>query len=115
VRQITLAAFVFMSIMCGLAAAHAMEASSGADTVEPPELRTATSKTSIDTSVSPPPSGKAEFLQGRAAPDCDGVAPSAGAVTALLSRFVRSSNTAHGVQCSIPPLPDQLTTQELHP
>ena len=112
-RRITLAALVVMSIGWGLPAAYAAESSSGADTIEPQHATVP--NTSLVTSVSPPPSGKAEFLQGRAAPDCDGVAPSAGAVTALLSRFVRSSNTAHGVQCSIPPLPDQLTTQELHP
>ena len=36
--QTKLAALVFMSIVCGLAAAHAMEASSEVDTIEGPPL-----------------------------------------------------------------------------
>jgi len=33
----------------------------------------------------------------------------------LRSRLDRSSTLAHGVQCPIPPVPDHLTRQELHP
>ena len=78
-------------------------------------LHTTTSKTNIDTSVSQPPSGKSESLQPRAGPDCAGVALSAGSVPALLSRFVRSSSVVRGVQCPIPPVPDNSPLQELHP
>lgn len=47
--------------------------------------------------------------------DCDGQPPSTLSVTTVLSRIVRSSNITRGVQCPIPPVPDQSTTQEMRP
>lgn len=49
------------------------------------------------------------------APNCDGEAPSATYVTALLSRIIRSSGTIRGVQCPIPPVHEPLPLQEIHP
>ena len=114
-RRITLAALVVMSIGWGLPAAYAAESSSGADTIEPQHATVP--NTSLVTSVSPPPSGKAESLQRHAAPDCDGEAPSTSPVTALLSRLVRSSSGVRGVQCPMPLVPDKspLEVEELHP
>jgi hypothetical protein len=104
-----------MSVLCGLSAAQAVEASSGPDTIEPPQLHATAPNASLVTSVSPPLLDKAESLQRRVAPDCDSVTPSTASVTALLSRFVRSSTPARGVQCPIPPVPEHLTIQEVHP
>lgn len=90
------AALVLLSTGSGLPAVHAAENSSGADTIEQPLPHRTTSKTNIDTSIPQPPSGKAESLQQRAAPDCDGSGPSAASVIPLLSRLVSIAATAHG-------------------
>lgn len=113
--QAKLTALVVMSIVCGLPAAHAMEASSGPKTMEPQPLHATTPHASIDTSVSPPPSNQAGSLGRSPAPDCDGQRPSTASVTALLSRAVRSSTAARGVQCPMLPDSNLSTVQELHP
>jgi hypothetical protein len=43
---------------------------------------------------------------------CDGQTRSATSLHAMLSRFVRTSSLAGGVQCPIPPISDQSTQQE---
>mgnify|MGYP001603042428 CR=1 FL=1 len=113
--QTRLAASVFISILCGLAAAHAAETSSKPEAVESQAQPATVPHAGMVTGVSPTPLSLTGSLQRNAAPDCDGAAPSTGTVTALLSRLVRSSAAARGVQCPIPPVPDHLTIQELHP
>jgi hypothetical protein len=48
-------------------------------------------------------------------PECDGQSSSTASVTALISRLVRSSADTAGVQCPIPPVPDESPLQELPP
>ena len=114
-RRITLVALVAMTISWGLPVAQAAETVSGADTIESLPSDTTTSRSSSITSPSQRPLPHVGSLPQSAAPDCDGQAPSTGTVTALRSRLDRSSTLAHGVQCPIPPVPDHLTRQELHP
>ena len=114
-RRITLAALVAMTIGWGLPAAYAAETSSRAEATEAQDLPVAAPHANIATSGSPSPSNNAGSLPTSAAPDCDGVASSASSVPALLSRLVRSSTAAHGVQCPMPPIPNQSPVEELHP
>jgi hypothetical protein len=48
-----------------------------------------------------------------AGPDCEGQSPSAGSVTALMSRLVRSSTVGRDVQCPSPSEEGQSTEQEI--
>jgi hypothetical protein len=57
--------------------------------------------------TSPPDGMKAD-------PECDGEIQSAGTVTTLLNRFVRSSVAVPLVQCPIPPDLDSSTMENLH-
>jgi hypothetical protein len=83
--------------------------------MEPLPLHATAPNAGIVTSVPQSPSSHAESLRKSTDPNCYGQLPSTASVTPLLSRLVRSSNTARGVQCQIPPLPNQSTTQKLHP
>ena len=73
--QTNLATLVFMSIVCGLAAAHAMEASSGREASESQPLYATVPNAGLVTSVSPPPSSHAGSLRRNPAPDCYGQRP----------------------------------------
>jgi hypothetical protein len=110
--QTKLAALVVMSIVCGLSAAQAAETSSGPEATE---LHTTAPNAGIVTSISPSPSSHAGSLGRNPAPDCDRPMPSTASVPARLSRLVRSSTTARGVQCPIPPVSDNMPSQESHP
>lgn len=113
-KRTTLATFI-ISTLLGIPTAHATEHPEGASTITPPLLHNTVSHTGSMTSPLQPSSNPPAPSSQSIAPDCDGKAPATGSVTALLSKFVRSSNTARGVQCPIPPVSDQSTTQETRP
>lgn len=93
-----LAALVFISIVCDLPAVLAVEISIKP---QPPASQTRSSS--------------APQAQQKSAQDCEGKASATGSVTALLSKLVRSSSATRGVQCPIPPVPEQATIQENNP
>jgi hypothetical protein len=113
--QTKLAGLVFMSIVCGVPAAYAAESPRGLDTTGGESLQTTAFDARLGTSTSQPPSSHAESLRTRTDPDCDGQMPPSSPVIALLSRLVRASTAARGAQCPIPPVPDNLPSQEPHP
>lgn len=47
--------------------------------------------------------------------ECDGQTPTTGHATARSNRLVRSASPRRGVQCPIPPVPEQAAIQENNP
>jgi hypothetical protein len=111
--QIKLVGLLVISLLVGFPSAYAAAAATNASTTESLDPRLPSQQAGIGTSTSQSPSNHVGALPKSAAPDCDGVAPSAASVPALLSRFVRSSSGMRGKQCTGPPVPDKL--EELHP
>lgn len=93
-----LAALAFLSILCHLSVAFAAEMASKAELP----------------ASQPQPASRSQ-AQSKSASDCDGKPSPSGSVTALLSKLVHSSSEARGVQCPIPPVPEQTTIQESNP
>jgi hypothetical protein len=113
--QTKLVGLLVISLSVGFPSAYAAAVATNASTTESLDPHLPSQQASIATSTSQPVSSNVESHQKNAAPDCDGEAPSTASVPALLSRFVRSSTIARGVQCPIPPIPNQSTEEELHP
>ena len=106
-RASIVSGLILIPIMVGFPLAYAAAPSLDSETTESLEPPTPLSQLGIGTHASRPPSNNAGPLPKSAAPDCDGAPPSStGPVMALLSRLVRSSSAARGVQCPIPPLQD---------
>jgi hypothetical protein len=84
-----------------------------AHTVQPPSTERSPSVSALPdntTDYPTPPS-----ITTKDGQDCDGLAPQPGALTALLRKLVRGSHQEPGIQCPIPPVPDQSHEQEHHP
>jgi len=113
--RIKLPMLIVMSLMYGLPPAFGAATSPFVDTTESQALSPPSTQTSVATTTSQSHSCHGESVRMNPAQDCDGQAASATSVTALLSRLVRSSGVARGVQCPIPPLPDESQLKELHP
>jgi len=108
--------FIFMSVLVGSFHVQAAENSSNIPIAIEAHEEQRTGQPASTTRMTPQSlSAHGGALQQSAAPNCEGEAPSATAVTALLSRIVRSSVTIRGVQCPIPAVHDFMPTQETHP
>jgi hypothetical protein len=113
--QTKLAALVVVSIFYGLTPVYAAENSTNVSKPESHDLRVPAPQMSIAMGTSQPSSAEDGPLRKSPDPECEEQMPSTGAATALLNRLVRSSTTARGVQCPIPPVPDKSTLEEFHP
>ena len=90
--------------------------SSHTSTIIESRERQRASQTAGPTTMTPQSlSDHAGVLQERAAPDCEGEAPSATSVTALLNQIGRSSGPLRGAQCPSPTVPEPMPTEETHP
>ena len=107
-----LAALAFVSILCDLNIGHGATSSILTSGHEAMDQDTTPGSKTLPPSTAPLATENADTHPQPASPDCDGKAPASGSITALLSKLVRSSSAARGVQCPIPPVPDQPTIQE---
>lgn len=114
--QIALGGLLVMSMLTRPPHVQAAGNSSHTSTVIESRERQRTSQPASPTTMTPQSlSDHAGVLQERVAPDCEGEAPSAISVTAMLNRIVRASGTVRGVQCPIPIVPEPIPTEETHP
>jgi hypothetical protein len=109
------AAFVVMSIVFGLDPPHSIANAFDSSLTGSRDRHIPAPQPQTTTRTSQSLSSQGGVFQQNAAQDCTGEAPSTGSVPPLLSRLVRSSGVARGVQCPIPPLPDESQLKELHP
>jgi len=109
------AVFVVMNMVCGLAPPHGVATSFDTSPTESRDRQTPALQPRLTTSAVQSSSSHDGDFRMSATPNCDGKDPSTASVTALLSRLIRPSTAAHGVQCPIPPLPDVSQLEELHP
>lgn len=108
--------FILISMLAGSPHVQAAEISSNTPiAIEAHEEQRMGQPASTARMTPQPLSDHVVALQQSAAPNCEGEAPFATAVTALLSRIIRSSGTILGVQCPIPPVPKPMPSQETHP
>lgn len=114
--QTVLGIFMFMSLLAGSPHVQAAEISSNTPIVIETHEEQRRGQPASTTRMTPQSlSDHAAAYQQSAAPNCEGEAPTASSVTALLGRIIRSSGTIRGVQCPIPPVPEPMPSQETHP
>ena len=109
------AVLVAMSLALGPLTTYAAAPLTSSGEVESPESQAPFPPANLARGGSHLRNADPRFIEERATQDCEGKAPSTGQVTALLSRLITSSSVVRGVQCPIPPVPDQSTGQETRP
>ena len=110
-----IAAVIVMALVFSSLTAHAAESSTNSGVVVLPDSKAPSFTATLRPSGSHSPDTDPTLIEETTAQDCEGKAPSSGSVTALLSRLIASSHAVRGVQCPIPPVPNQSRRQETRP